>query len=30
MVADLIGASVRIRVLRQGRELELQLVPAEL
>jgi serine protease Do len=30
MVADLIGTPVRVRLLRQGRELELQLVPAEL
>jgi serine protease Do len=30
MVAELIGARVRARVIRQGRELALQLVPAEL
>jgi S1-C subfamily serine protease len=30
MAADLIGARVTVRVLRQGRELELELVPSEL
>jgi S1-C subfamily serine protease len=30
MVADLIGTRVNVRVLRHGRELELELVPAEL
>ena len=30
MVADLIGAAVPVRLLRQGRPLELELVPAEL
>jgi serine protease Do len=30
MVAELIGASVPVRVLRAGRQLELELVPAEL
>ena len=30
MVAELIGASVPMRILRQGRELELELVPVEL
>jgi hypothetical protein len=30
MVADLIGVSVPVRVLRQGRPLELTLVPREL
>ncbi|HLM27365.1 MAG TPA: trypsin-like peptidase domain-containing protein [Thermoleophilaceae bacterium] len=30
MVAELIGTSVSVRVLRQGREQELELVPAEL
>jgi serine protease Do len=30
MVADLIGTSVSVRLLRQGRELRLELVPAEL
>jgi S1-C subfamily serine protease len=30
MVVDRIGAKVPVRVLREGRELELDLVPAEL
>jgi S1-C subfamily serine protease len=30
MVADLIGTSVSLRLLRQGREVEVELVPAEL
>ncbi len=30
MVAELIGTGVSLRILRQGRELELELVPAEL
>jgi S1-C subfamily serine protease len=30
MVVDRIGANVPVRVLREGRELELELVPAEL
>jgi hypothetical protein len=30
MVAELIGAEVPVRLLRQGRELELALVPDEL
>jgi S1-C subfamily serine protease len=30
MVADLIGTRVRVRLLRQGRQLELELVPDEL
>jgi S1-C subfamily serine protease len=30
MVVDRIGAKVPVRVLREGRELELELVPAEL
>ena len=30
MVAELIGTGVSLRLLRQGRELELELVPAEL
>ena len=30
MAADLIGVSVTVRVLRAGRRLELELVPAEL
>jgi S1-C subfamily serine protease len=30
MVAELIGTSVSLRVLRSGRELELRLIPAEL
>jgi S1-C subfamily serine protease len=30
MVAELIGTTVPVRVLRAGRELELELVPAEL
>ena len=30
MVVEKIGASVPVRILREGRELKLQLVPAEL
>jgi len=30
MVADLIGTTVTLRLLRQGREVELELVPEEL
>jgi hypothetical protein len=30
MVVELIGTKVQIRVLREGRELTLELVPAEL
>jgi hypothetical protein len=30
MVAELIGISIPVRLLRQGRSLELELVPAEL
>jgi hypothetical protein len=30
MVVEKIGAAVAVKVLRQGRELELSLVPAEL
>jgi len=30
MVAELIGTTVAVRLLRQGREIELELVPEEL
>jgi hypothetical protein len=30
MVSDAIGRSIRLSILREGRQLELELVPAEL